>query len=215
MTKRLDVTGQRFGSLTVLAVSGKDVHGNFMWLCQCDCGNKRVVGGYRLRSGHTKSCGCLQPEAARKASTVHGGRYLPEYSIWSAMIKRCGNSKADNYERYGGRGISVCESWLNFENFFRDMGSRPTLKHSIDRIDNDKGYSKDNCRWATGVEQSANKRTPKNSSTGTKGVSFGKGIGKYVAYISIDGKRTHLGCFETIEEAAEARHQAEIKCSGR
>lgn len=147
--------------------------------------------------------------------TMHNGTYRPEYKIWSAMVQRCTNSKNKNYKNYGGRGIAVCEEWLMFANFFRDMGERPTSKHTLEREDNNKGYSKENCKWATRTENNFNKRIRSDSGTGVVGVHFFKRTGQYTAYIKVGEKRKSLGYFSTIEQATEARRLAEIQYLGR
>lgn len=168
MTAKIDETGNRYGRLAVVceAAGGKRV----MWLCNCDCGARDVrVQAGDLRSGHTKSCGCLAVEAARRkghanathGESSHGGRDASaEYSAWSSMIQRCTNQKGAGYHRYGGRGIAVCDRWrTSYETFLADMGRRPSPQHSVDRKDNDGNYEPGNCRWATVKEQGRNRRT--------------------------------------------------------
>lgn len=143
----------RFGRLTVTSFAFSKNHA--YWNCICDCGEKRIVAASNLKH-RTRSCGCLW----REAHTIHGKHKSPEFYVWASMIERCNNPKNKNYNSYGGRGISICDRWnKSFEKFFEDMGERPTEKHSLDRIDNNKGYSKQNCRWATQRQQSLNRRT--------------------------------------------------------
>ena len=160
--KLIDLTGQHFGRLEVLRKHGLDGR-NTTWECRCSCGGPKaqsvVVQTYNLRQGKTVSCGCVRKENSRVASTTHGKTRSRVYRIWVSMVQRCTNPKADAYENYGGRGISVCNAWLQFENFYTDMGDPPTSSHTLERQDNDAGYSKANCTWATRVEQSNNKRT--------------------------------------------------------
>ncbi len=125
--------GQSFGRLTVLECVGVDKAHRRLWRCSCVCGNFVTSTTYPLRSGNTKSCGCLH----RDVITVHGMARSPEYAIWAGMVQRCTNPKERAFLRYGGRGITVCERWLSFENFIADMRCRPSSDHSIDRIDND------------------------------------------------------------------------------
>ncbi len=163
MGKYLDLTGQQFGRLiVVLRHPEKDKWGNIQWVCKCDpenCGNVAIVPTHFLRWSHKRSCGCLKSDIRREAMTKHGLRHTPEYRIWRAIKNRCYNDKSDSYHYYGERGIAICDEWKDdFEAFYKDMGPRPTARHSIDRKDNDKGYSKENCRWATSAEQQINKR---------------------------------------------------------
>lgn len=156
-----DLKGLTFGRLKVIGFAGKDKSGLSMWFCRCDCESVMKIHGGNLTSGHTVSCGCLHIERTKKANTTHGhskiGNKSPEYKTWECMLQRTQNPKYKGYPDYGGRGITVCKCWLKFENFFEDMGERPKGK-TLDRIENDKGYYKENCRWATLAEQANNKR---------------------------------------------------------
>lgn len=131
-----------------------------MWRCLCDCGNLTKVRATRLKMGVTKSCGCLRKIVGKKLRTTHGMTETRVYNIWSGMKARCLNPLSPAFPQYGGRGIFVCEEWQTFQNFFEDMGHPTTSKHTIDRIKNDEGYRKDNCRWATPKEQSQNSSNP-------------------------------------------------------
>ena len=154
-----DLTGLKFGRLTVRQFAGQDRHGNRLWLCDCACGGTVTVIKGSLSSGRTRSCGCLQREFIVRRNTTHGLSDTPEYRAWRDMLSRCENPNTRYYELYGGRGISVCDRWRgSFEMFYADMGPRPSPRHSIDRIDNDGDYEPGNCRWATWTEQNANKR---------------------------------------------------------
>jgi hypothetical protein len=154
-----DLAGKVFNRLTII----KQVYGKKS-LCQCVCGTVKLVDTWAVTKGHTKSCGChkREQEATGAINLKHGqsriGRRTPEYRTWCQMMTRCENPNSDRYPYYGGRGIRICERWHSFENFFTDMGPKPTLKHSIGRIDNNGDYCKENCRWETQVEQCRNTR---------------------------------------------------------
>lgn len=170
---KTSMVGRRNGRLVVL---NRTV--NKEYIVRCDCGVEKVIDARNFY--RTASCGCLFDEVAGKAATTHGftkgstqgERRPPEYEAWGNMIQRCTNSKRAEFENYGGRGITVCERWAAFENFYSDMGPRPSSRHSIDRIDNDGNYEPGNVRWATKSEQSRNQRRSR--------------------IVTVEGKKTHI-----------------------
>lgn len=155
----IDLTDMKFGRLSVKGRAGFD--GKTLWHCLCDCGEERVVRGTHLRSGRQVSCGCQRADTARLQMTKHGNSprsgISRTYSIWQNMVARCTNPNNDNWQHYGGRGITVCDHWLSFENFLRDMGDVP-IKATLDRIDTNGEYSLSNCRWTDWATQMRNKR---------------------------------------------------------
>lgn len=159
MPPLVDMTGQRFGRLTVLHRDDARREKNAHWICRCDCGAIRSVQRGALRDGLTKSCGCHRAATRSTHGQTRHQVYAPEYRSWRSMRQRCMNPNAASYRYYGGRGITICERWLwSYENFLADMGPRPSPKHTLDRIENDGNYEPGNCRWATAEEQSANRR---------------------------------------------------------
>ena len=152
--------GQRFGRLVVDSVENRVGHGRWAY-CICECGNEKFIRINALKSGSTKSCGCLN----RERHTRHG--YLAKeyphratYYCWRSMVARCHNLNDSSFARYGGRGITVCDRWReSFESYLEDIGPKPSHRHSLDRIDNDLGYFPGNVRWATSEEQARNRRS--------------------------------------------------------
>lgn len=156
----IDMEGRVFSRLTVVSRL-RTGGGHAKWNCVCSCGRKRVVDGTKLRSGETRSCGCLKNEELSLRSTKHGMNETMIYRKFRSMHTRCGNRNDKRYMDYGGRGITVCERWSGeggFERFLSDMGHPPTPMHQIDRGDNDGPYSPGNCSWKTRKENCRNKR---------------------------------------------------------
>lgn len=160
MNKFIDITGHRFGHLVALSHDGPKAGKETKWRCQCNCGAIHFVRSGNLRKKLVLSCGCLKKEVISKRMKTHGMTGTSTYHIWLAMRSRCGVKTNPAYKNYGGRGIAVCARWQQFENFLADMGERPP-QLSIERIDNNLGYSKENCKWGTRLEQTRNTRTTK------------------------------------------------------
>lgn len=151
-----DRTGEKVGRLTVVRFAGWGNDRVARWECECECGRITIVRQSTLFRAKptTNSCGVC----VRKGRPTHGMSGTPHYNVWQMMLRRCEDPKSKSYERYGARGITVCEQWHSFENFYADMGPRPSDKHTLDRRENSEGYCKGNCRWSTIHEQNRNKR---------------------------------------------------------
>ena len=161
MGKVIDLTGQRFGRLVVLWKQGLDKSKrNTLWFCRCDCGKEKAVSFGALKSGATQSCGCIQKERTAEAHKTHGMCDTRLYRTWRGMVNRCTNQNEPAYPNYGGRGNTICESWKTFEPFKEwALSSGYADDLFIERVDNDKGYCPENCKWATRKEQNRNKRS--------------------------------------------------------
>ena len=152
-----NLKNQRFERLVAVRREGKK------WLCACDCGNEKFALPSNLKQGLTKSCGCLNREVTAARNRVdkrtHGRTSTPEYRAWTSMHQRCSNQRDKSFRNYGGRGIAVGAEWSTFEQFYTDMGERPSALHSVEREDVNGGYCAENCKWAIALEQQRNKRS--------------------------------------------------------
>lgn len=160
MGTRYDLTGQRFSRLVVVAFTGRTPDGKHsLWLCRCDCDTELTTRANSLKTGNTKSCGCLQREVASAYNRTHGQTGTPLHTCWINMLRRTSNPNCPSYPHYGGRGITVCPEWReSFEAFAADMGASFREGLTLDRIHVNGNYEPGNCRWATSIEQARNKR---------------------------------------------------------
>jgi hypothetical protein len=201
--------GMRFGHLEIIEQKGKGKERR-SWLCRCDCGNLVVKGERRLFDikgrNADKSCGCSKNTQDRKVV-----ENLRVNSIWHSIIKRCNDETAINYDRYGAKGIKVCDEWLDsFSSFLEwSLANGYSDDLNLARIDVEKDYEPSNCRWSTVFAQMQNRGMLKNNTTGVNGVTYSESRGSYRAYIKRDGKYKYLGSFTTLEKAKEARQKAE------
>lgn len=207
MPEKIDMTGRIIGRLTVIEECGRDAQGNVLWRCRCECGNEVIVSGGHLRSGNTKSCGCLRRERAAEDHTTHGMRKTRLYYVWESMLRRVGATKGADEETkrlYQDRGITVCDEWLVFENF-RDWAISHGYKDDlqIDRIDNDKGYCPENCRWVTPKENANNRRNTIRLEDGTPLAVFCSKVGIQTFENGNPTKK-----YARISEAYRKRHKA-------
>ena len=157
MVRPIDIAGNRFGRLVAIERIESSGHGSARWRCQCDCGRETTAFYMNLKTGRTRSCGCLKRDTIGALNRSHMMCRTPTWNSWRAMVERCTNPKNIGWRLYGGRGIEVCPRWLKFENFFADMGVRPKGK-TLDRVNGALGYAPDNVRWATMKEQQRNRR---------------------------------------------------------
>lgn len=208
------LVGDRIGLLTVQELLPSIKHAGKprrVWKCVCECGKilEVIDDALRLKTQEPRSCGCYIKDSFWK-------RTISERNSWHSMINRCYKEKDIGYENYGGRGIKVCESWLkSFDNFYQDMGSKPTPKHSIDRIDVNGDYEPSNCKWSTITEQNVNKRRTGKPTSGKAGVNWNKKCSKWEVKISDNGKQLSLGVYDNFETAVKVRQDAELKYYGK
>lgn len=210
MPNKLDLIGHVFGRLTVVdEVPERTKYGQIKMVCICECGKITSVRKSDLRGGATSSCGCYQKQANVERNTTHGLSRGSLYYIWSGIKKRCCNPTHHNYASYGGRGITVCERWLeSFENFLEDMGEGYKKGLQIDRRDNDGNYEPSNCRWTTPQQNAQNRGSRKGGSSKYKGVSWNKVQCKWQVSIKKDNKAKCLGTFTDEADAALAYNEA-------
>lgn len=203
MGKFVDLTGRTYGRLTVVRLSeNKTPDNKYKYWCSCSCGKGGEVErtASLLRSGQSRSCGCLQSENAKLQANNNIGKgsqnehkYRTTYICWRNMKARCDDENHHAYRNYGGRGISYVKKWTTFEGFLEDMGENP-IGLTLNRVDVNSGYSKDNCEWVCLVKQGRDRRKPTHGLTSEyKGVSFNKKCGKYKGYINYSGVTYHLG----------------------
>ena len=203
---KIDLLGKVFGFLTV-----KSYQGAGLWACDCTCGNNHVAITAELNNGHVKSCGCFRDSFHRK----HGMCFTRQYKIYRNMVKRCDYEPDEHtYALYGGRGITYEEKWKTFEGFWEDMEEGYQDELSLDRIDVNGNYCKENCRWTDNSMQSYNQRISSLNTSGRTGVSYYKSRDQWEAYISFQKKFIKLGYFDSLDDAIKAREQAELKYYG-
>lgn len=202
MGRFIDRTGQRFGRLTALSRVVSENRSKVLWRCVCECGKELCVSAGSLVTGNTTSCGCYLKERITK----HGGWKNASYNTWRAMLRRCNNPKDKDYKRYGAAGVRVCAAWHDYKVFAEDMGE-PMGDQTLDRKNTYGDYTPENCRWADLPTQARNVRLRENSKSGYIGVHQRKN--KWLAEITVGGKKHYAKLCNTVEEAATARKELE------
>lgn len=213
MQKVKDYAGQRYEFLTAIKAAGRNKHNNILWEFKCECGGtKTVIPSQVLSSHHHKDCGCRT--APRKNHVIKNPSFRHKepqaYDTLQGIRERCLNPNANEFKRYGGRGVKVCARWLGhdgFENFHTDMGPRPSVQHSVDRQDNDGDYTPDNCRWATRTEQARNTRVVKANKSGIMGVWWRKNKQRW----DVSCYGNYIGINKDFFEACCMRKSAEVR----
>lgn len=210
-----NLVGQKFNMLSVVSLFSVDEKSQKRYLCLCDCGNEKVILGRNLKNQNTKSCGCLQKDFVSTINYKTGMGKSKLAKVWQRMKQCCYNKENENYKYYGAKGIELCDSWLNFENFLDDM--LPTYKEglSIDRYDVDGNYCPENCTWVERSWQGFNTTLRSTNSSGKTGVHWCKRNLVWKATITKDRKNISLGSFTNFEDAVAAREAAELKYFGR
>lgn len=209
MSNFTDIIGNVYGRLVVIGCSGSDMRKETVWICQCSCGKTINAKGWRLKSGHTSSCGCLRKDTLRARSTTHGKSCHPLYNAYKSMKRRCNSTETNAYPYYLSKGIKVCNRWADsVDSFIEDMCEGYAVGLQLDRINPDVGYSKENCRWVTPQQNQMNTSSRVNSTSKYKGVCWFKTREKWVARIMINGKTKHLGYFLDELDAALAYNEA-------
>lgn len=213
MPKRLDISGEKYGKLTVVSYSHQNEHGKSVWTCKCECGNESKVVGSGLKSGHTTSCGCNKSLGMTEYNTTHGMKGTRTYNVWNNMKARCNDTTRWDAEYYSLKGITYDPDWEKFEPFYRDMGETPDGL-TLDRIDPNGNYTKENCRWATHSLQGYNQVLSKINKSGKTGVYFSDQINRWIAEIGFENKKIRVGTFKEFKDAVVAREEAELKYFG-
>lgn len=198
----MDLIGRKFNMVYVESLAEKDRYGNKRYYCLCDCGKKFISYRFNIKKG-IESCGCQRVKRMVERSTKHKMTNTPTYRSWISMKSRCYDKNKDNYHRYGGRGIKVCDRWLkSFDNFYGDMGDRPKGS-TLDRINVNGNYCPDNCRWANQTEQSLNKEKYKLSNMGIKNIREKQGL--FFVDVTRYGYRRRISGLKELELAIKIK----------
>ena len=211
-----DITGNVYGKLTAVSnTMRKTNNGDYIWRCICECGNECLASIGALNFGNKNSCGCLSKDAYKKRSNYHGYTETSEYKSWLKIKERCLDHNCPTFKNYGAKGITICDEWANsFKRFITDMGEMPVKGYTVDRIDSKKGYSPDNCRWASRYVQSRN-RSSNIGTSSYKGVQYEESSGKWLATITVGSLRCKkIGRYRKEYHAATAYNLATIMIFG-